>query len=142
MEHWREIVWHRRHIAASAVRTWCTHPRGAVTFGSEDEQNSIRETVFSDARRLFHYNQGCLYWHFGVPKGCFGWRRADRVQGVIPVAEHHGMGNTGKGVHIFPPRSTHVARDPPLLIHSKSADHSLIHPQLFTVAKKKRRKKR
>ena len=43
--------------SASAVRTWCKDPQGAVTFGSGDKQISISETVFSDDRRLFHYRQ-------------------------------------------------------------------------------------
>ena len=32
--------------SASAVRTWCKDPQGAVTFGSGDKQISISETVF------------------------------------------------------------------------------------------------
>ena len=43
--------------SASAVRTWCKDPQGAVTFGSGDKQISISETVFSDDRRMFHYRQ-------------------------------------------------------------------------------------
>ena len=85
---------------------------------------------------------------FGAKEGGRGlWERG--LGGV--TAERHGAATQeAGGFHTFPQigghlgpfwghgglRTKHVVRDPPLLVHSKSAAHSHSHPQLFILAKK------